>query len=258
MKPNSGAWLRPYLFLLVVVFVCAWTRPVMAAEMLHNIAAERAARLFDAGGKYRFSCPVFGTCNHRIVGIFKTRRAGVPEAWIVAAIPNEESCHACTSRLTLEVYRKRGGKWRKHRVWRNFDEAGSWGRVSPAWVRMGKIDDERMMLFVHTPFLQMGEQTENLQVYIIDDRDVSPAGSFCLSYSNEGAILPDSGMQMFEWEADYTLASSDGRPKLVFRIRGNAGPARNTVVYDIVGKGLRLASSPDPRLNSLCGAHLYQ
>ncbi len=246
--------------LLGVAIAGAWLpmRVAKAAEMLHNIAAQRAARLFEAGGKYRFPCPVFGTCNHRIVGLFQVRRAGTPETWVVAAIPNEEACHACTSRMTLEVYRKRHGKWRKHRVWRHFDEWGTWGRVSPGWVRMARVDDGRMMLFLHLPFLQMGEQTETMRVYIVDDRGVSPAGDFCLTYDNEGAVLPGSGMKVIKWDADYELASYDGRPKLVFRITGDAGLATNTVAYEIQGRGLRLSSPPDLRLNTPCGAHLYR
>ena len=121
---------RVLAFLVLTTFILPITTPrgADAAEMLRNIVVEKTKNLFPPTEKgYRFRCPVFGKCNHRIVGMFMTERRGVPEAWVLAAVPNESDCHGCMSRLTLEVYRKQQGKWEKYRVWRDFDEAGSWG-----------------------------------------------------------------------------------------------------------------------------------
>lgn len=227
-------------------------------EMLHNIVLDRTEGLSTAQGGYRFRCPVFGTCNHRIVGMFLVRRRGYSETWVVAAIPNEHSCHACTSRLTLEVYRKRGGKWRKHKVWRNFAKAGNWGVVQPEGVRMGKIDERRMIIFVHSPFFQMGEAAEGVDVFIIDDVDVTPASAFCVHYDNEAAITPDTGMRLAKWRVRYELVSVNGKPRLVFHITDEAGGHNNTVIYGIIGKGLRPESLTDIRLRIPCGEYLYR
>ena len=247
--------------LIFIVLLAGFLFPIAShasAEMLHNVVLEKTGGRFVPERGFRFPCPVFGRCNHRIIGVFLTHRAGAEEAWIIAAIPNETSCHACMSRLTLEIYRKKRGTWRKYRVWRNFTEAGNWGVVDPEWIRLGKIDDRRMIFFLHSPFLQMGIGVETLDVFIVDDKKISPAGQFCLSYNNEGANLPDNGMDMIKWGAQYALVSLSGQPKLSFTITGNKGPERRIVVYDIKGKSLHLATPSDPRLRIPCGAHLDQ
>ena len=245
----------PLAFLLVAILFLAAPRAAEAAQMLPNLVLKLARGHDPAEGPYRFRCPVFGKCNHRIVGMFMTRRRGVPEAWVVAAIPNESDCHGCSSRMTLEVYRKRGGRWEKYRVWRNFADWGSWGVVRPQEVRMARIDNRRMVLFLLGGFAQMGEVTESMRVFVIDDEDITPARDFCLAYDNEAAITPESDIKLRKWSTRFRLRTVKGRPVLIFHIRDGTGNSHNTVVYEFMGKGLRLHpdSYPDPRLRFPCG-----
>lgn len=246
---------KVFAFLMLVAFVLPFAVPreAVAAEMLPNLVLKLAKGRDPSDGPYRFRCPVFGRCNHRIVGMFMVTRRGIPEAWVVAAIPNEESCHACASRMTLEVYRKRDGKWRKYRVWPNFAEWGSWGVVRPQEVRLARIDDRRMVLFLEGGFTNMGETIESMDIFIVDDEDITPAGHFCLSYDNEGAITPESNMRLEKWQARYELGTVKGKPGLIFHIHDEVGDNDATVAYEFMGKGLRLRSPADKRLHDPCG-----
>ena len=255
MAHNQGIGRRLSIFVVLGVTIAgAWLAPriAMAAEMLRNMVPELAKGHDPFDGPYRFRCPVFGRCNHRIVGMFRTMRAGVPEIWVIAAIPNEESCHACASCMTLEVYRKRGGKWRKHRVWHHFTEWGSWGVVAPQEVRLGKIDERRMILFLQGGGTHMGQTVEVVEIFIIDDEGVTPARRFCLAYDNEGAITPDTPMKRAKWNARYALTTVNDKPALVFRLRDEATGANGIVTYEIMDKGLRLRPPGDERLENGC------
>ena len=244
---------RLSLALFLSPFLLASMAPhAPAAEMLHNMVLTLARGQDPADGPYRFRCPVFGRCNHRIVGLFQTRRRGISETWVVAAIPNESDCHACTSRMTMEVYRKRGGRWRKHRAWRNFTEWGNWGIVRPSEVRMGRIDNRRMILFLEGGTTQMGETTEALEVFIIDGEDITPVRRFCIHYDNEGAITPEMPMKHEKWSARYELVTINGRPALVFHLRDETTGNTGTMVYEIVGRRLRLRHGGDVRLENSC------
>ena len=258
MKRNGGMWCRVLPLLAVVAAMLPWglSHGAVAAEMFRNLVVDRTKNLFppsEKGKGYRFRCPVFGRCNHRIVGMFMVTRRGITEAWVVAAIPNEPDCHACASRMTLEVYRRQGGKWRKYRVWRNFAEWGAWGLVAPEEVRLGMIDDRRMILFLEGGFTNMGQTIESVEIFIIDDEDITPAGHFCLSYDNEGAVMPETGMKLEKWSARYELGSVKGKPGLIFHIDDEVGDDDATVTYEFMGKGLRLRSPGDERLHDPCG-----
>ena len=243
-----------FLLATVMAFFIA-PPPASAVEMLRNLVPELAKGRSPSEAPYRFRCPVFGRCNHRIVGMFMVTRRKIREAWVVAAVPNEESCHSCTSRITLEVYRKRNGGWQKYRVWRDFDEAGNWGLVQPETVRMGRIDDRRMVFFLEGGFTNMGTTTESVDVYVIDDEDITPAGRYCLTYDNEGAITPENNIRLRKWSARYELGSMKGRPALIFHVKDGTGDNDTTVAFEFMGKGLRLFrdSLPDSRLHVPCG-----
>lgn len=254
MPWTVNSWRK--VFALLVLFLSlvplAGQRIASAAEMLHNMVLDLAKGRDPFDGPYRFRCPVFGKCNHRIVGMFQTQRAGRPAIWVVAAIPNEESCHACSSRMTIEVYRKQDGRWRKHRVWRKFTEWGNWGIVRPEEVRMGKIDERRMILFLQGGATHMGQTIEAVETFIIDNEDITPVRRFCIHYDNESAITPDTPLKREKWSARYKLTTVDGKPVLVFRLRDDVTGEKKTVIYEIVGKGLRPRSSGDDRLENGC------
>lgn len=240
------------LLTIIIILPSGATRFANAAEMLHNIVLDLAKGKDPVDGPYRFRCPVFGKCNHRIVGMFQTQRAGFPEIWVVAAIPNEESCRACASRMTIEVYRKDGGQWRKYRVWRNFAEWGNWGIVRPEEVRLGKIDERRMILFLQGGATHMGQTIEAVETFIIDDEDITPVRRFCIYYDNEAAITPETPLKHEKWSARYQLTTVDGKPALVFHLRDEVRGEKNTVVYEVMGKGLRLRFPGDERLENGC------
>ena len=258
MKCNYTISRKVFILLVLAVGILSLAAPrgAGAAEMLRNIVVEKTKNLFPPTEKgYRFRCPVFGRCNHRIVGMFMTERRGIPEAWVLAAVPNESDCHSCMSRLTLEVYRKQQGRWEKYRVWRDFDEAGGWGVVNPEFVRMAKIDDRRMVLFIEGGFTNMGQTMGYMSIYVIDDEDITPAREFCLHYDNEGEEIPGKKIKRFYWNASYRLGTVKGRPALIFHIKGKGKDDDNTVIYEFMGKGLRVNrdSYPDPRLRFPCG-----
>ena len=256
MKWN-GISRRVFAFLVLTAFILPIAAPggAGAAEMLQNLVLKLAKGRDPARGPYRFRCPVFGKCNHRIAGMFMTERRGIREAWVLAAVPNEGGCATCTTRLTLEVYRKQGGKWQKYRVWRDFDENGSWGVVAPDSARLAKIDDRRMALFIRSGFTHMGVTMEYMSVYIVDDEDITPVRSFCLYYSNDGAVAPENGVKRKEWSVRHELGAVKGRPALIFHIKSKGKEDDNTVIYEFMGKGLRLhrESFPDNRLHVPCG-----
>ena len=244
-----------FLVLTILVLPLAFPSGAMAARMLPNLVLKLAKGHDPEQGPYRFRCPVFGRCNHRIAGMFMTERQGVPEAWVLAAVPNEGGCATCTSRLTLEIYRKQDGKWVKYRAWRDFDENGSWGVVAPESVHLVKVDDRRMMLFLTSGFTHMGETMEYMSVFFVDDEDITPARGFCLYYDNESGVTPENGVELRKWRVRYTLGEVKGKPALIFHIKGRDKDDDNTVIYEFMGKGLRLhrESSSDIRLHVPCG-----
>ncbi len=251
---RKGFWPKvlPVLLLFFLIAPSAAIRPAAAVEMLHNVVLDLTKGRDPYKGPYRFRCPVFGTCNHRIVGIFFVKRRGIFEAWVVAAVPNESDCHACASRMTLEIHRRQGGRWRKHQAWRDFTEWGDWGVVRPREVRLGKIDDKRMILFLQGAGTHMGLTVDVAEIFIIDNEDITPVRRFCLAFDNEGALTPELSMKHVKWSARYRLTTVNGRPALVFRLRDDVKNEQRTVTYEIMGKGLRLRSPGDDRLENGC------
>jgi len=235
---RNRSW--PLLFLVCMM----WTgiNDAKAAEILVNEISRNAPEDNVAGS---FACPVLKRCDHRVVGLFRPAGDG-RKAWVVRAVPNEDSCHACTSKMTLLEYRKTANGWKRVRSYSDFTEWGTWGKVRPQWVSLARLKDGRILLLMRVPDVHFGVVTDVLSVYVTNGDSVARAGIFSTQYDTEGY---GDGAPLVQWQAAYGLRERNGRVMLEFHIHDRSGGKNTSSRFILVGNRFEADGETDKRLS---------
>ena len=214
--------------MFILLLLAVLPSRAQSADMMVNLTAQLSQHLFDerssaAGARgYTYACPVFGRCNHRIVGLFIDQVGGRQRAWVVAAYPNEDDCHACTSRMTVEIYDRKAGRWHKTAAFRNFTEWGDWGTVAPKEVKLARLDRGRAVLFLDLSFMGQGYVEESMRAFLVSDARIRAIGGLSIGEDNSGAVEDEAAASW--WKATYQVQDGErGRPELVVRVTDNRG-----------------------------------